>query len=279
MPWCPNCKNEYVEGITRCVDCGCDLVDSLEDADKEGLFFGKIREIELIYDFLSKSGIKSLTIKDSEEDDIKEIWVSSKEKDKAMRLLMMFVQMQREEQVKQIRENGEPDAEEQQAVSVKKRTALEPAYEAASQKAENFRAGAHTLLIMGIIGIIFLAGVLLGIVPIRLSGFSGLMTGGVMGFLFIVFIIMGAQSLKSSKKYEGKAKEETALQEELRRWCNENLSAEKLDAMIADLPDTDEEKYFKRTEAIKEMISEKFLNLEPGYLENFVDEIYQEYFE
>lgn len=29
MSWCPNCKNEYVEGITRCPDCEVDLVDEL----------------------------------------------------------------------------------------------------------------------------------------------------------------------------------------------------------------------------------------------------------
>lgn len=29
MSWCPNCKNEYVEGITRCPDCDVDLADEL----------------------------------------------------------------------------------------------------------------------------------------------------------------------------------------------------------------------------------------------------------
>lgn len=29
--WCPKCKNEYVEGITKCADCDVDLVESLED--------------------------------------------------------------------------------------------------------------------------------------------------------------------------------------------------------------------------------------------------------
>lgn len=33
MLWCPKCKNEYKEGITVCADCGCDLVDSLEEQD------------------------------------------------------------------------------------------------------------------------------------------------------------------------------------------------------------------------------------------------------
>ncbi len=29
--WCPNCKNEYVPGITQCADCGVALVESLEE--------------------------------------------------------------------------------------------------------------------------------------------------------------------------------------------------------------------------------------------------------
>lgn len=31
MPWCPKCKTEYQEGITTCLDCGCELV--LEQPD------------------------------------------------------------------------------------------------------------------------------------------------------------------------------------------------------------------------------------------------------
>lgn len=31
MPWCPICKNEYVEGRTHCPDCDADLVDELPE--------------------------------------------------------------------------------------------------------------------------------------------------------------------------------------------------------------------------------------------------------
>lgn len=34
MPWCPKCKNEYVEGMTVCADCGSELVKSLEEAEQ-----------------------------------------------------------------------------------------------------------------------------------------------------------------------------------------------------------------------------------------------------
>lgn len=40
--WCPKCKNEYVAGITKCADCGTDLVDILEETDKELTFSSEI---------------------------------------------------------------------------------------------------------------------------------------------------------------------------------------------------------------------------------------------
>lgn len=35
--YCPKCKAEYVEGIRTCADCGCHLVEKLEDCE-EGEF-------------------------------------------------------------------------------------------------------------------------------------------------------------------------------------------------------------------------------------------------
>jgi hypothetical protein len=31
MPFCPKCRNQYVDGTRVCEDCGVDLVDSLSD--------------------------------------------------------------------------------------------------------------------------------------------------------------------------------------------------------------------------------------------------------
>ena len=35
MAWCPKCKCEYVEGVTICADCGCELVDKLQEEEPE----------------------------------------------------------------------------------------------------------------------------------------------------------------------------------------------------------------------------------------------------
>ena len=59
MPWCPKCKNEYVEGVRICADCGCELTDSLEELEKEGLIFGSGEEMEELLAFLSCNGLKA----------------------------------------------------------------------------------------------------------------------------------------------------------------------------------------------------------------------------
>ena len=35
MPFCPKCKYEFVDGIKKCNECGCDLVDNLDDITNE----------------------------------------------------------------------------------------------------------------------------------------------------------------------------------------------------------------------------------------------------
>ncbi len=37
MPWCPVCKNEYVEGKTHCPDCDVDLVDELVEEESTSI--------------------------------------------------------------------------------------------------------------------------------------------------------------------------------------------------------------------------------------------------
>ena len=149
-------------------------------------------------------------------------------------------------------------------------------YVESSKKAQDFKSGALSLLFVGGIGLIFIILILLGIIPLHMNLFSKYLILGVMGTLFILFVVMGFLSIKSYKKFEIKASEEDNLTKNLLTWCKDNLTKEVIDA---DLEETEEELlYFGRTEKMKALISNKFMNLDAAFLDSFIDDIYPEIF-
>ena len=94
--------------------------------------------------------------------------------------------------------------------------------------------------------------------------------------MFILFIVMGLLSVKSYKKFEIKASEEDNLTKNLKAWCLDNLKQEIIDTDIDEA--SEELLYFQRTETMKEMISQKFMNLDAAFLDSFIDDIYPEIF-
>ena len=151
-------------------------------------------------------------------------------------------------------------------------------YIESSKKAQDFKSGAFSLLIVGGLGIVLILLILFGIIPVRMNLFSKYLVLGVMGALFLIFIIMGILSMKSYKKFEIKASEEDNLTKKLVAWCTENLNKECIDEELELDSESEEVKYFQRSERMKEIISEKFMNLDAAFLDSFVDDIYPEVF-
>ena len=114
-------------------------------------------------------------------------------------------------------------------------------------------------------------------------GITKYLVYGVMFAMFILFIVMGAVSLRNSKIFARKAESENILSDTMKEWCMANLKAEELDTSLfgeeqrQTLPP--ELKYFKRNAEIKRLLSDKFMNLDEGFLEDFVDHIYEDIFE
>ena len=145
-----------------------------------------------------------------------------------------------------------------------------------AERAEDNKSSAWTLLSIGILGIILLILVMAGIIPVYFYGVTRFMVYGVMFALFILFIVMGMVSLRNSRIFAKKAESDSTLSDTMHAWCKDNLNAADLDAQLFD---EEEMKYFKRTEYLKRLLTDKFMNLDEGFLEDFVDHIYDEVFE
>lgn len=160
-----------------------------------------------------------------------------------------------------------------------------PGYQSSASKAEDNRSSAYTLLGVGGIGIIVDILVFCNVIPVyQNAGINRYLVCGVMGALFILFLVFGFVSLRDSKRFLVKAKSESSLTAEIVRWCTENLDAAAIDEQILADEETaeelsDEEKYYRRTEKMKALIVDKFMNLDEAFVEDFVDGYYQELYE
>jgi len=155
------------------------------------------------------------------------------------------------------------------------------AYRNYQEKAADNKSSAATLLGFGFVGLIVVILAALDIISFPINSSSKMMIYGVMGTMFVLFIVMGFVSARNAKKYAEEANAEDSLSAEIKKWCAANLSKEIIDKDLfgeeeQDL--SDELMYFKRFEKMKQMISEHFMNLGDDYLDRFIDEYYQEIF-
>lgn len=154
------------------------------------------------------------------------------------------------------------------------------AYQNKKEKAEEFKSSAYVLILVGALGLAALVLMQLQIIPVRLYAPGKYVTFGVMGALFVFFIIAGIRSFISSKKYASEAGDEDSNTKAILEYAENNLSKEKIIAMAninESLPD--EMKYFKYSEIIKKIIISEFGQQDLSFLESICDEIYGKIFE
>lgn len=160
-----------------------------------------------------------------------------------------------------------------------------PRYQSSASKAEDNRSSAYTLLAVGGIGFIVDVLIFCNVIPLyQNAGITKYLVCGVMGAMFVLFIVFGVVSMRDSKLLLVKAKSENSLRSEIKKWCQENLDRASVDALIVAEEDpaealTQEEMYYRRTEKIRAAIEDKFMNLDEAFVDDFVDEYYQEIYE
>lgn len=268
MPICPKCKNEYREGVTTCSDCGCELIRD-ETEKKVAVVFGEEAEITELADFLRYSHIEDVEVRLDATDNVYEIFVPEKESKHAAKLAFVYKQEKAKEMFAQAIEEQVEDEKAGKAKSGKLSV-----YQDSATKAEENKSSAYTLLFVGILGMIVILLGLAGVLPIHLGGTSKYLTYGIMSALFLLFIVMGVLSMKSYRIFAKKAESENSLKDTIEKWCKENLDASAIDEGLFEEDCSDEEKYFKRTQVMKEKIKKQFLNLDDAFLDDLVDGIY-----
>ncbi len=92
MPWCPECKVEYVKGKTVCVDCGSALVESLEEAKEPIKFLETEKELfaKKFVDFLKYSKVPNVSYEYNETDKKWVVFIDESAKKQVVKLYDAF---------------------------------------------------------------------------------------------------------------------------------------------------------------------------------------------
>lgn len=153
-----------------------------------------------------------------------------------------------------------------------------PSFVRLSDKYADITSSASTMLIVGIVGILFMILVLADIIPLPLNSSTAWLFDSVMGGIFIIFIISGIVSFMHAKQVKIDADEEDKLIDELLSWSKENITKDMLDEGL-DLTQPEELLYFNRADKIKDKLMHQFENADEALIAEFTEQIYQNIYE
>lgn len=266
MPWCPKCKNEYYEGIKVCADCGAELVDSLEEwekAEREAKEAAMREQLAALREMLQEESEESAESTDEAE--------GAEDAGDSGNL----------ECLEDVGNFDEAEKQEEKSVKKTAENVSRGVYQNYEEKAADNKSSAYTLLGIGAVGAVVILLAFLDVISLPLNSSTKYMVLGIMEAMFVFFVVMGVVSMKNAGKYAKKAESEKELTKELEKWFVEYVTAEKIDDGLfteeeANL--SEEQKYFKRFERMKVLLSERFLNLNEGYVDRFLDKHYQDIF-
>jgi len=280
MAWCPVCKNEYRPGITICADCGAELVEKLEDCKTTLLVYGDEAMIDRIREFLIANGLKGIEVSYDENKGMHGVYSLIKDQEKAMEYVQIFMREHLTELQKQAQEKALENATPEQITAMNQEAARQapvkrPAvYESSQKKAEENKASAWSLMLVGGVGLSLIILSVTGIIKLPMFSRGSYLFIGVTAFLCLIFLVCGVISLKNAKGFQKNIESENSLRNNLIDWCKENLKADEIDRYIKmHDPSIDEESmYFPRNELIKARINHQFMNLDQAFLEQLVDD-------
>lgn len=287
--WCPKCRNEYINGVTTCVDCGCDLVDELPDEvdENEPVVIGSLASEETaskLVSYLNRAGLISCAVRpqpENEEGTISayDIIVSRKE--------LMYIEQLFDGLTEDSDEEGydlelllpkfeekyaEIQDEEANKLLSDLRTEASTVYVNKKDTYSDFKFSGISFIVFAILGYLFAILNAFGVLTI-FNTFSVI----VLTIVFTIFMIIGISSIHKANSIKTLVSEEENVLEEVESYIAEHFTDDYLAALPTDEELSDEENFLAVTDRLKEELTEAFPLFSRGYIDQLVDDRYGDY--
>lgn len=309
MPWCPNCKTEYREGITHCADCKVELVAEYKDAVLNNATAALVRVDEenrtfaqKLHDFLEYSGIPSTIL---EEDGLIGVYVTPEDEKKAKKCFKAFYSVESELVMQKAEEaaflKGEEfdyfgddeedeDAEESKASSASEKVSAATArktgvsedkdakkYVSAASRYDDYRSSGFTFVILGVLGIIFAVLNFMDVITLFGSTFSSV----VLFVMFGIFLALGIFSFVKASQLKAGADAENKTVEEAKQWMAQNFTKDMLNITSSEESDdeikSEELLYMDRLDQLVARLLATFPSLNDSLAEQLIDEFFGQF--
>jgi hypothetical protein len=287
MAWCPKCRNEYVEGITICADCGVELVDILpEEVNPEApAVLCHVDSAEIgskFVMFLNYGNIQTAGLLQSGETEEEgfDVVVAEFEREAAESIFAGVDSMEElsETDISDLVPDMEKKLEELQDEEANQmfsdlRTETSTVYVKKKDKYNDLKFSGISFIVFGILGAGLLIANLTGLIHI-FNPFSSL----IMALVFLVFFGVGIASLIRAGKLKAIVYEEEKVTNEVLDWMETNITDEYI-AALEDAEASEEDNYFQVHAALCKELSAQFTFLNEDYVEQLMDERYNQYCE
>jgi len=151
-------------------------------------------------------------------------------------------------------------------------------YVKSADKYSDLKSSGISLIAVAILGIIFIILKITNVISFDFYGIYDVIFTILFSVIFLAVLFFGIYSLFKAKKIAGNINSEDEATDSILNWFIDNFTAELIDSSI-EVDDAETPVYFKRTEYMKMVINNKFKDLDEGYVESLIEELYSEYFE
>lgn len=148
-------------------------------------------------------------------------------------------------------------------------------YVSKETKKADMRSTAYAFLSVGILGLLLLVLLWAGILTVQLADYMKVMLTVVMGAMFLVFLVVGIQSLRQYQSLKTQSEKEQDLENEIKKWFSDHFDASEWDNFASDGANL----YYERYEKMESMIRSAYPNLEETFLDHLIEELYADFFE